>query len=478
MSKEEKKINRRDYLKYTGAAIGGLVVGGALGYVLKPAEVIEKTIPGATVTIPGTTVTKTVEKTVTATLPTTVSITSVVTTKPVLEEVKIGALYPLTGPGGAAGKEYVEGHKFAVEIINNEYDFPFSLAKTKGLPNLGGAKIKLVVADTQGLPEVGRAEAERLITRENVVALIGCYQSGVTDPASAVAENYKIPFLDPDAVAPSLTQRGFKYFFRTTPTEEQVAITYFEFLDEVKAKGYDLKTVLICTDTELWGRQFLEYNKKEAAKHGYTLLPEILYKQGATDLTAEVQKIKSENPDVLIVGPAVEDAILLTRTMKKFDVNIKCILTNEVFTYPAYLEACRNDAEGFIIRGMFSPALAEAKPWLKELTALYKKFSGYSAFSDASSRSFTGMICLADAINRAGSTDPEAIRRALVETDIPGDQIIMPWKGIKFDETGQNIYGRILLFQLQKGNLEIVYPWNLATAKLVFPCPTWAEKSK
>jgi ribose transport system substrate-binding protein len=71
MGNEEKKVNRRDYLKYTGAAIGGLVVGGALGYVLKPSEVIEKTAtitaPGATVTVPGAVSTVTVPKTVTAT---------------------------------------------------------------------------------------------------------------------------------------------------------------------------------------------------------------------------------------------------------------------------------------------------------------------------------------------------------------------------------------------------------------------------
>ncbi|GAH74844.1 unnamed protein product, partial [marine sediment metagenome] len=91
-------------------------------------------------------------------------------------------------------------------------------------------------------------------------------------------------------------------------------------------------------------------------------------------------------------------------------------------------------------------------------------------------RSFTGLMTIADAINRAGSTEPEAIREALVETDIPADQLIMPWRGVKFDETGQNMYGEGVISQIIDESWHTVYPSEFALRDWVYPQPTWAER--
>ena len=86
------------------------------------------------------------------------------------------------------------------------------------MPNLKGAKIKVIFADHQGKPDIGQAEAERMITTENVAALMGCYYSSVTTTASIAAERHKIPFLNPESTDPSLTERGFRYFFEPPPS--------------------------------------------------------------------------------------------------------------------------------------------------------------------------------------------------------------------------------------------------------------------
>ena len=91
---------------------------------------------------------------------------------------------------------------------------------------------------------------------------------------------------------------------------------------------------------------------------------------------------------------------------------------------------------------------------------------------------FTGFIALADAINRAGSTDPEKIRKALTETNIPGSQLIVPYKGIKFGPNGQNELTRGILMQAQGGKYCTVYPFEFAACELKYPMPTWAEKAK
>ncbi|RMG58960.1 MAG: branched-chain amino acid ABC transporter substrate-binding protein, partial [Deltaproteobacteria bacterium] len=147
--------------------------------------------------------------------------------------IKIGAIYPLTGPAATTGKELADAIKLAQDIINNKYDFNLPLAKSEGLPNLGGAKIEVVIADHQGKPDVGLSEAERLITEEKVVALLGCYYSSVTKTASLAAERHKIPFLNPESTAASLTERGFKWFFRTTPNDDTFSENFFQFLNDL-----------------------------------------------------------------------------------------------------------------------------------------------------------------------------------------------------------------------------------------------------
>ena len=129
------------------------------------------------------------------------------------KEVLIGVLYPLTGSVAQAGADVLAAVETAVDIVNNKHDLNLPLARTEGLPNLGGAKIRLIVADHQGKPEIGRGEAERLITNEGVVALYGAYHSSVTAAASNVAERMRIPYVTGESSSPKLHTRGFEWFF-------------------------------------------------------------------------------------------------------------------------------------------------------------------------------------------------------------------------------------------------------------------------
>jgi hypothetical protein len=135
------------------------------------------------------------------------------------KDIKIGAIYPLTGPLATVGRDIRQAIDLAVDIVNKRFDLPLPLARSKGFPLLGSRKIKVIYGDSQGNPAIGREEARRLIETENVIALIGSYQSSVTLQASTVAEAKKVPFLTPEASAPSLTERGFSWFFRSAPSD-------------------------------------------------------------------------------------------------------------------------------------------------------------------------------------------------------------------------------------------------------------------
>ena len=135
------------------------------------------------------------------------------------KEVLIGAVYALSGASAQIGIEAKLGFETALDIIHNVHDLDLPLAKTAGLPGLSGAKLRISYADHQGDPQTGRAEAERLITQEDVAALIGCYHSAVSATVSQTAERYAVPFMCADSSSPTLQRRGLKFFFRASPND-------------------------------------------------------------------------------------------------------------------------------------------------------------------------------------------------------------------------------------------------------------------
>src|ERR1700745_1295623 len=170
--------------------------------------------------------------------------------------VKIGGIFPMSGNAASAGIHAKAALEVAIDIINNAHpelgNFP--LAKNAGLAGLGGAKLELVFADNQGSPATGQNQALRLITEEKVVALTGAYQSGITLTTSAIAEKYGIPFVNGESVAANLTERGFKWFFRTTPVASDFAKIYFDFLQDMKAAGAKTDVVAMVHDNTEYGK--------------------------------------------------------------------------------------------------------------------------------------------------------------------------------------------------------------------------------
>jgi len=397
---------------------------------------------------------------------------------PAPREVKIGVVYPLSGPAASAGLDDKYGVELAAEIVNGKYDLNLPLARDEGLPNLGGAKIALVVADHQGKPDVAQAEVERLITQEGVVAVIGAYQSQLTATASQVAERFGIPFVNPESAAPSLTERGFKWFFRVGPHEATAARNMFELMRALERSGRArIRTIGIVYENTLFGTDAYKADKQYAQEYGYDVVVEVPYPANTSDVSSEVQKIKAANPDVIMQASYLADAVLFLRTYKRLDVNPQMILAHDGgFADPDYVKTAGKDGDYIITRNAWSVALAERKPVARAVNDLFRSRYGRD-MSDVSARSFIGLLVLADAINRAGSTDPERIRQALLETNLPGDQLITHWQGVKFDEkTHQNIYASWVFDQVIDGRYYTVWPPEVAVRDLLWPMPNWSQR--
>jgi len=390
--------------------------------------------------------------------------------------VKIGAIYPLTGNLATTGLDCKRGVEMAVEIINGKYDLSLPLAKTEGLPDLGGAKIEVIFGDSKGDPRNGMAEAERLVTQEKVVAVIGAYQSAVTKTASQATERLKIPFVNSDSTSPTLTERGFKYFFRPECTDTIFARNQFEFLQDIKKKtGMKLESVALLYENTEWGANVGKEEQKYAKEFQYKILEDIPYSQNATDVSSEVGKLIKAKPDVLLHASYITDAILYTKTFKELGFAPKGLLTMAGYLEPDYLKTVKADGNYMVVRSTFALDLAKRKPLVAQVNDLFKKKFGMDMSGNAA-RSFTAPFVVAEAINRAKSTDPEPLTKALTETNIPGDQIINPWKGIKFDpKTHQNIYATGILVQTQNEQYFTVWPFDMASKDVIWPFPGWKK---
>src|SRR5437667_4146742 len=377
--------------------------------------------------------------------------------------VKIGAIFPFSGNAASAGLHAKAAIEVAADIINNDHpelgNFP--LAKGAGLAGLGGAKVEVVFADNQGSPAVGQNQALRLITEEKVVALSGAYQSGITLTTSAISEKYGIPYVNGESVAANLTQRGFKWFFRVTPVAADFAKIYLDFLKDMKAGGVKTDNVAIVHENTEYGTSVAGVIASVFKDNGLAIAQDIAYSANTTDVQSQVLQLKDKRPDVVIMISYTSDAILYAKTMQALDYKPPMMIAeNSGFSDPSFIKAVGKQIQGIFNRSSFAIGPAGSPTYL--INEMYKKKSGGDDMDDTVARQMQGFFVLIDAIDRAGSTEPAKIQAALKATDLKPDQLIMGYKGVKFDEKGQNVLAAGLVIQLEGENYVPVWPNQLA----------------
>ena len=388
--------------------------------------------------------------------------------------VKIGAVVPLSGGAATAGVHTKAAIELALDIINNAHpEFGnFPLAKNAGLAGLGGAKVEVVFADNQGSPATGQNQTLRLITEEKVVAVTGAYQSGVTLTASAIAEKYGIPFVNGESVAANLTERGFKWFFRTTPIASDIAKIYYDFLTDMKASGVKSDSIAIVHDTTEYGVSVANVITSAFKEKGKAIALDIPYTINATDVQGQVLQLKEKKPDVVIMIAYTSDAILYQKTMQALDYKPPMIIADDSgYSDPSMIKAVGKISKGILNRSSWSVGPAGSPTAL--IADMYKKKTG-DDMDDTTGRAMQAFFVLCDAIDRAGSTEPAKIQAALKATDLKPNQLMMGYKGVKFDEKGQNILASSLIIQLQDGeNYVAVWPKGSSQKTPELPYKGW-----
>ena len=385
------------------------------------------------------------------------------------DKLRIGVIYPLSGPMALLGKMSFEGAETA-RAEHNE----------KG--GLLGKEIEFVIADAPDA-KAAVAAAERLITVEKVKLIIGTYSSSLSFAATNVANKHKVVYWELGAISDPIVERGFRYVFRTCPAGSMYSYNALKCMAEYLAPKLGQKPsklrVAILYEDSLFGTTMAKYGHEAAKKYGIKVVADAPYNAKTTDLTSVILRLKAKKPDFILYPGYFTDQVLFFRQAKELNFYFKANISVGGSGLLAFGEALGNLSDGVLCVGFTSletnPNFAKG---IDKFRAIFKKVMGKEADGPYPLMNYMGTKALFSVIGKANSMDAEAIRKVALSIDIPmgGTET---GGGIKFDpNTGQNTRAITPISQWQKGGTKLptCWPEQGAIAEMIFPFPTWKER--
>ncbi|HSH90735.1 MAG TPA: ABC transporter substrate-binding protein, partial [Ramlibacter sp.] len=343
--------------------------------------------------------------------------------------IKVGVLHPVTGALAYSGQQCREGAMMAIEDIN----------KAGGIKSMGGAKIEALLGDAQSTPQAGTAEVEKM-NEAGVAAIVGAYASAICLATTQAAAKYNLPHVVDVGVADQIVERGLKNTFRFGPGYKkcaEIAVANLHVLNT--AAGKPARTVMIIHEESLFGSGTAALLARELPGYGYDVKEVIKHANPTRDFNNIVLRMKAVNPDIVIPANYYNEYALLVRTMQQQKVTPKAIysvLGGAASSYK-FVKEFPEAANGIIdCNHWFNPKDKRSAELRKRVEAK-GLFYTYEIFN-----TYTAMMLLADAINRAKSADRAAITDALEKSTFADH--FLPYGPTKF-VNGQNIGAQPLM---------------------------------
>jgi branched-chain amino acid transport system substrate-binding protein len=322
-----------------------------------------------------------------------------------------------------------------------------------------------VVYDDQSMPPTGVRLYEKLITEDKVDVVMGPYSSPITEAVANVTEKYKKIMVTPLAATTSIFRKEprRKYIFMILSPAE----VYLEGLVDMAAKR-GLRTVAVVNEDTLFSKAAASGAIDLAKKKGMQVVFQEAYPKGNTDFSALLTKVKALNPDVIAAATYFDDAVALTRQMKELNVNPKMYGVTVGGDLPEFYDTLKGNAEYIYGATQWEPVLAYPgnKEWFEAYKAEFKHEPSYH-----SAAGYAGCLIYAEGVKRANSLDADKVREQLLKLETRtmfGDY--------KVDGDGFQIAHKMVTFQWQKEKKVVVWPDDLAQAKILFPTPPWSGR--
>jgi branched-chain amino acid transport system substrate-binding protein len=395
------------------------------------------------------------------------------------DTVTIGAIYPLSGGSSSAGQTIQKLVRNAVTVVNEDHSdlAPLVLAEGEGLPNLDGAQVEVRFADHRTDPAQGRAEANRLID-EGVDIILGCFNSSVTKTVSQAAEQAGIPHVSNCSSSPTLTQRGFEWFYRTAATNITSVRNQYQMLNDInEARDAGLETVAVIHEDTEFGAVVADLQEEYASEFGFELVmdPISYTAESVSSLQSQVARIKDADPDVMFPTSYLRDALLLLNDMETLNyVPPIMIAVGAGFGQAEF----RNDpvSDYTCATSAFSQDLKDEKPQIGVYSDYVEQATGVT-LSFIYMNAWGGVPSMLKAVDNAGSTDPAAIQSALNSLELEtAAETGMP-HGIRYDEKHDNELASNVVVQDHPDGPQMAWTnQGLVSDQFTFPMPAWSNR--
>ena len=390
--------------------------------------------------------------------------------------IKIGAVHPVTGPLAEVGQSMRLAAQLAVDTLN----------AAGGIKSMGGARLALVASDSQSKADVAVSETQRVIN-EGAVAITGPFLSGLAMAMVPIAQQRRVPFLIDVAAADAITlnvaksvkegQQKVQYVYRLFPTTALFGRKAVTYMNEIfKATGTSPKRAVLMYANDAFGKPQSESFIKAHKEIGSTfeIVEVIPFPEVPQDLSTEVSRAKAARPDLICPITRPVSAALLIPELAKQRVDVLGVLSPGA---PGLYEKPQIDRLGRNLEYTM-----DVVPWVnplgataRKVAAEYAKRSGGKALDTNSGYAYDAIATLADVLERAKSTEADAVVDAIKKTNMP-DPVMISAGNVRFDEVGDNAGASCAVIQILKGRAAVVHPKEVAEEKLVFPAPKFWER--
>ncbi len=362
------------------------------------------------------------------------------------EEVAIPAITAMSGSTAVLGQDAQKGIEIAVEHINAD-------------GGINGRPLKIQVYDTQGEPGVVRQVMERLTRMERAPIILGCEVSAGTSAAAQFAEQAGVPYLNSSAVSAELLERGYKWYFSDQITADSEAATVVDFVEHLMTQG-EVVPALLYEDSPR-GAGTIERVEALLKDRGIEIAASASYSRSDRNLLPPVKRVQTSGANVVIWAGYTEDVVAGLQAMQQLDFKPYIV---GIGGGPGDVRIPQLVDKGFIeavnlsTADYFNPDMERAQRFVKS----YEERHGIVPSSYASMcyrGAYTLKAALEKTLEAGKELTPENLRGALIEVDIPGEQLISPFSRIKFDEHGRNIGAQNLIAQWKDGATKKVTVW-------------------
>ena len=364
--------------------------------------------------------------------------------------VNVGVILPLSGGNAQFGINSRQGIELVVDEIN----------AAGGLKGLGGAKIKLVVADSTSAPATAATVAQRMISENDCCAILGAFASSLTLALQEVTERRRIPLMTM-SYSDQITGRGYKYVFQVTSRGSVIGKAQFNYALELARGTSKVDKVAILFEDTAYGTSTASGLRDAAKAAGVEIVMDEAYPIGITDVTPLTNKLRASKAEMVFPVSYLNDSLLIIRSMRQQRVDLPIVGGSAGYVLPDFAQALGDFSEGVL---SICSANYDMAPTLTErYRKRYNSFMVHEAQEHA-----VAIDVLAQAIDLARSAQPAAIAETLRKSTFTEG-----WAGalsngkVRFDESGLNVEAEPVMVQWQNRELVTVWPEKFAKGKLI-----------